>query len=84
MLYKYQNDLYWLLLMRIVLLLGTLVPIGCSDLPQTAPKQGGDEASSYSLTNTVMPEQNCNTAYMNAKLVGSRILHPSAKVCFYL
>ncbi len=70
--------------MRIVLSLGMSALIGCSAPPQSAPYQGGDEISSYSLTHTVMPEQNCNTTYLTAKLVGSRILHPSAKVCFYL
>jgi hypothetical protein len=72
------------LVMRLLLILGVLALIGCSDLPQTAPYQGGEENSSYRVTYTVMPEQNCNTTYLTAKLVGSRILHPSAKVCLYL
>ena len=70
--------------MRLFLSLGILHIIGCSDLPQTAPYQGGEENSRYRLTYTVMPEQNCNTTYLTAKLVGSRILHPSVKVCLYL
>jgi hypothetical protein len=51
---------------------------------QKAPYQGHEENSRYRFTYTVMPEQNCNTTYLTAKLVGSRILHPSAKVCLYL
>ena len=69
---------------EIILFLGILALIGCSDLPQTAPYQGGEENSRYRFTCTVMPEQNCNTTYLTAKLVGSRVLHPSAKVCLYL
>jgi hypothetical protein len=72
------------LVMRLLLILGVLALIGCSDLPQTAPYQGGEENSSYRVTYTVMPEQNCNTTYLTAKLFGSRILHPSAKLCLYL
>ena len=71
------------LVMRLLLILGILALIGCSDLTQKAPYQGGEENSSYRVTYTVMPKQNCNTTYLAAKLVGSRILHPSAKVCFY-
>ena len=84
MLYWYHLDTYMVLVMRLLLILGVLALIGCSDLPQTAPYQGGEENSSYRVTYTVMPEQNCNTTYLTAKLVGSRILHPSAKLCLYL
>ena len=70
--------------MRLLLILSIVALIGCSDLPQTAPYQGGEENSSYRVTYTVMPEQNCNTTYLTSKLVGSRILHPSAKLCLYL
>ena len=71
------------LVMRLFLILGIFALIGCSDLSQIAPYQGGEENSRYRFTYTVMPEQNCNTTYLTAQLVGSRILHPSAKVCFY-
>lgn len=72
------------LVMRLLLMFGILALIGCSYLPQTALYTGGEENSRYRLTYTVMPEQNCNTTYLITKLVGSRILHPSAKVCLYL
>ena len=84
MLYWYHLDTYMVLVMRLLLMLSIVALIGCSDLPQTAPHQGGEENSSYRVTYTVMPEQNCNTTYLTAKLVGSRILHPSAKLCLYL
>ena len=72
------------LVMRLLLMFGVLALIGCSDLPQTASYTVGEENSHYRFTYTVMPEQNCNTSYLIAKLVGSRILHPNAKLCLYL
>ena len=50
--------------MRLLLILSIVALIGCSDLPQTAPYQGGEENSSYRLTYTVSSIQVLKCAFI--------------------
>ena len=59
--------------------------ISCSGLSETKSDALSSvlETNRYWHTYTVMPEQNCPMTYNNTKLVGSEILHPYAKVCYF-